>query len=356
MSARTFVRLALTLGVISAGISALHAAPVAPAAMAAKPAGGYHVTQTWSIGGEGGWDYLIADAPSHRLFLSRGDRMVVVDTTSGKVTGEIPGLSGVHGVALAPDLGRGFISNGRSNTVTVFDLATLKVLDTVKSTGENPDCILYDPASKQVFAFNGRTGNATLIDGKTGKVNATIALGGKPEFAAADGKGKVFVNIEDKNQVIAIDAAYGTASAPWALTDCDEPSAMAIDRDHGRLMVGCGNKKMAIVDTASGKVVTTFPIASGVDAAGFDPDTQLAFASCGEGKLTVAHEDAPDHWTVVENVETRSGARTMALDTATHTVYLVTAQFGPRPAATEKEPRPRPPVLPNSFVVLAVSR
>jgi YVTN family beta-propeller protein len=328
-----------------------------PLAAASAPTPGYHVAHKWTIGGEGFWDYLIADGATHRLYLSRGDRVVVVDTETGKPAGEITGQSGVHGVALAPELGRGFISNGRSSMVTIFDLKTLKVISEVKSTGENPDCIMYDPASKQVFAFNGRSGSATAINAETGKVTGTIPLGGKPEFAAADGKGKVFVNIEDKNEVVEIDAAKVTALAHWPLAGCDEPSAMAIDREHGRLVIGCGGtKKMAIVDSSSGKVVTTLPIGAGVDAAGFDPGTQFAFTSNGEGSLTVAHEDTPDSWSVVQTVPTQQGARTMALDDATHTIFVVTAEFGPRPPATEKDPRPRAPMKPNTFVVLVVSK
>jgi DNA-binding beta-propeller fold protein YncE len=348
------------LGVVASLIGLLTLVPQARGQAAAASAGahasGYHVAQKWNLGGEGGWDYLLADGDSHRLYLSRGDRVVVVDTESGKPAGEITGLSGVHGVAIAPELGRGFISNGRSSTVTIFDLKTLKANEQVKVTGENPDCILYDPASKRVFAFNGRTNNATVIEAASGKVVGTVALGGRPEFAAADGKGKVFVNIEDKSEVVQIDAATAAATARWPLTGCEEPSAMAIDRAHQRLVVGCGNKKMAVVDSTSGKVVTTVPIGEGVDAAGFDAATQLAFTSNGEGTLTVVHEDTPDKWTVVENVPTQTGARTMALDEKSHTVYSVTAQFGPRPAATKEQPRPRPPMVPNSFVVLVVSR
>ena len=323
---------------------------------AAAAGSGYHVTQKYALGGEGGWDYLAMDSAARRLYVTRGIHVIVIDADSGKVVGDITDLSGVHGVALAPDLGRGFISNGRSSVITIFDLKTLKVLDTVKSTGENPDAILYDPATKRVFAFNGRSKSATVVDGATGKVAGTIALDGKPEFAAADGKGKVFVNIEDKNEVAAIDAQKLAVLGTWPLAGCEEPSGMAIDRAHGRLVIGCGNKVMPIVDTASGKVVATAPIGEGVDATGFDPGAGLAFSSNGEGTLTVVHEDSPDKWTVVENVPTQRGARTLAVDEKEHRVYLVTAQFGERPAPTKEEPHPRPPMVPNTFVVLVVGK
>jgi DNA-binding beta-propeller fold protein YncE len=334
-----------------------------PAALGASAAGaqaaggsGYKVMQKYTLGGEGGWDYLTVDSVGHRLYLTRGNHVMVVDTESGKPVADIADLSGTHGVALAVDLGKGFISNGRNSTITVFDLKTDKVLDTMKSTGENPDAIIYDPASKRVFAFNGRSKNATAIDAATGKVAGTVALDGRPEFAVADGKGKVFVNIEDKAEVQAIDARKLAVVATWPLAGCEEPSGMAIDRTHGRLVIGCANKVMPIVDTASGKVVATVPIGQGVDATGFDPGTGLAYSSNGDGTLTVVHEDAPDKWTVVDNVPTQKGARTMALDEKTHKVYLVTANFGEPPAATTEQPHPRPPMVPGTFTLLVVGK
>jgi DNA-binding beta-propeller fold protein YncE len=333
------------------------AAPAAkPAAVAAQGKSGYHVSKELPLGGEGGWDYLTVDAAARRLYVSHATKVVVVDADSGKVVGEVANLSGVHGIAVAPDLGRGFISNGRSSMITIFDLKTLATLGEVKSTGENPDAILYDPPSGRVFAFNGRTGNATVIEGKTGTVAGTIALGGKPEFAATDLKGTVFVNIEDKSEIAVINVKDLTVKAHWPLKPCEEPSGLAFDRKHRRLISGCSNKLAAVVDADSGKVVTTVPIGDGVDANGFDPVTGLAFSSNGEGTLTVIHEDTPDRFTVVENVPTRRGARTMALDEKTHNVFLPTAQFGPPPAATAEQPRPRPAILPNTFVVLVVSR
>jgi len=326
---------------------------------AAAPAGksGYNVAREIALGGEGGWDYLAVDAAARRLYVTRSTRVVVLDADSGKVVGEIGGLSGVHGVALADELGRGFISNGRSSTVTIFDLKTLAKLGEVKSTGDNPDAILYEPSTQRVFAFNGRSGNATVLEAATGKVAGTVALGGKPEFATADAKGKVFVNLEDKSEVAAIDAHTLAVLARWPLKPCEEPSGMAIDRSSRRLLSGCGNQMAAIVDADGGKVVATVPIGKGVDANAFDPGTGLGFSSNGgDGTLTVIRRDAPDRWSVVENVPTRRGARTMALDEKTHTIFLVTAQFGPAPAATPEQPRPRPAILPGSFVILVVSR
>jgi DNA-binding beta-propeller fold protein YncE len=331
----------------------------APALFAAPPAApaapGYHLAKEIPLGGEGGWDYLTVDSAGRRLYVSHAAKVVVVDVDSGKTVGEVGNLSGVHGIAIASDLGRGFISNGRASTVTIFDLKTLATIAEVKVTGENPDAILYDPATHQVFAFNGRSKNATVLEGKTGKVVGTIALGGKPEFATSDAAGKVFVNIEDVSEVIAIDAKSLAVKAHWPLKPCESPSGMAIDRKHHRLLIGCENEMAAVMDNTNGKVVTTVPIGKGVDANGFDPTTGLGYSSNGEGTLTVIREETPDRFTVAETVTTRKGARTMALDEKTHTVYLPTAQFGPAPAATPEQPRPRPTILPNTFTVLVVS-
>jgi len=327
--------------------------PGAPPAAAAPPPG-YHLRKTLPLGGDGGWDYLAFDSAARRLYVTRGTRVVVVDPDTGKTVGEIPNLSGVHGVALANDLGRGFISNGRSDQVTVFDLQSLKVLAQLKSTGQNPDAILYDPFSHRVFAFNGRGGSATAFDAASGQVAGTVPLGGKPEFATSDRKGSVFVNIEDKNEVVAIDAAKLAVAHRWPLAGCDEPSGMAIDAAHQRLIVGCGNETSVIVDSATGREVAKLPIGKGVDANGFDPGTGNGFASCGDGTLTVMHEDTPDKWTVAAKVPTRKGARTMTVDEKTHDVYLVTADFGPPPAPTAEVPHPRPAMLPGTFVILVV--
>ena len=333
---------------------------VSLAAMAlAAPAGpGYHVVQTYKVGGEGGWDYLTADAAARRLYISRGTHVMVLDLDSGKTVGDIPDTPGVHGIALAPERGKGFTSNGREGTVTVFDLSTLKPIgEKVKVGGENPDAILYDPATKRVFTFNGRSHDATAIDAIDGKVLGMIKLDGKPEFAASDAKGEVFVNIEDKSELTAIDPQKLEVKKTWPLAPCTEPSGLSIDRKHRRLFVGCDNKMMAVVDADSGKVLATPAIGEGVDATTFDEGTGLAFASCGQdGVLTVVKEDSPDKFSVAENVPTKKGARTMALDSKTHNAFVVTADFGPRPEATADNPHPRPPMLPDSFVVLVVGK
>jgi DNA-binding beta-propeller fold protein YncE len=315
---------------------------------------GYHVVTTYKLGGDGGWDYLTTDAGARRIYISRGTHVMVVDADSGKSVGDIADTPGVHGIALAPELGRGFTSNGREGTVSIFDIKTLATSSKVK-VGDNPDAILYDPATKRVFTFNGRSQDSTAIDAASGKVLGTIKLDGKPEFAASDAKGKIFVNIEDKNELTAIDPTKLVVTATWPLAPCESPSGLSIDRKNRRLFVGC-EKMMAVVDADSGKVLATPPIADGVDATAFDEETGLAFASCGEGVLTVVKEESPDKFSVAENVPTQPGARTMALDAKTHNVYVVTAQFGPPPAATPDNPHPRRSILPDSFVALVVSK
>lgn len=316
---------------------------------------GLHVINTYKLGGEGGWDYLEVDSDAHHLFISRGTHVIVMDVDTGKTVADIPDTPGVHGIALAPELGRGFTSNGREGSVTIFDLKTLKPITKVQGVGENPDAILYDPATKRAFTFNGRSGDSTAIDAASGKIAGKIALGGKPEFAVSDEKGEIFVNLEDKNELLALDPKDLKLRSRWPLAPCDSPSGLAMDRKNRRLFVGC-DQKMAVVDADSGKVLATLPIGDGVDANRFDPDNNLAFASCGEGVLTVVEEESPEKFGVVQNVKTERGARTMALDYKTHKIYLVTAQFGPRPAPTTDNPRSRPPILPDSFEVLVVGK
>jgi DNA-binding beta-propeller fold protein YncE len=316
---------------------------------------GYHLINTYKLGGEGGWDYLTLDSSARRLYISRATHVIVMDADSGKVVGDIPDTPGVHGIALAPELGRGFVSNGREGTVTIFDIHTLKLIAKVKA-GENPDCILYDPATQRVFTFNGRSHDSTAIDAASGKVLGTIKLEGKPEFAVSDGKGELFVNIEDKSQIDAIDPQKLQVKASWPLAPCEEPSGLAIDRKHRRLFSGCHNKMMAVLDADTGKVIATPAIGEGVDANVFDPKTELAFASCGEGVLTVVHEESPNKFAVVENVPTQQGARTMALDEKTHKIYTVTAKFGPPPPPTAENPHPWHTILPDTFVVLVLGR
>lgn len=323
------------------------------AAFAADP--GYHIVKTYKVGGEGGWDYLTLDSTSRRLYISRATHVVVLDADSGQSVGDIPDTPGVHGIALAPGLGRGFISNGREGTVSIFDLKTLKLISKVKA-GENPDAILYDPATKRVFAFNGRSHDSTAIDAASGTVLGTIKLDGKPEFAASDENGGIFVNIEDKSELTAIDPAKLSVKASWPLAPCESPSGLAIDRKNRRLFSGCDNRIMAVIDADSGKVLTTLPIGDGVDATAFDPGTGLAFASCGEGVLSVIQENSANQFSSLGNATTERGARTMALDPKTHNVFVVTAKFGPPPPPTADQPRPRPTILPDSFVVLVLSK
>lgn len=351
---------AATAGIIAALAAAL-AVPaglaLAPVPATAQAAPHYHVVRRAKPGGEGFWDYMTADPAGHRLFVSHGTHVQVVDLHSLRVVGDIPNTPGVHGIALAPELERGFTSNGRDTSVTIFDLKTLKPIGTVKVTGRNPDAILYDPATRRVFTFNHHEdGNATAIDAATGRVVGTIALHGTPEFAQSDAAGRVFVNIEDSSAVVAINARTLAVEARWPLAPCQHPTGMAIDRQHGRLFVGCGNHVMAVMDTHTGKVLSAVPVGAGVDATRYDPGTGLAFSSNGrDGTLSVVHEASPGHWAVLETVPTQLGARTMALDTETHHVYVVTASFEPRPAGTPQNRRRRPRTVPGSFVLLELA-
>jgi len=275
---------------------------------------------------------------------------------SEKVVGEIPNTQGVHGIALAMDLEKGFISDGRANDVTIFDMKTLKTLGTV-AAGANPDAIVYDAGTKRIFTMNGRSKDSTAIDAVAGKVLSTIALPGKPEFSVSGGRGGIFVNIEDKGEMLRIDAEKLTVTNTWPLTPCESPSGLAMDRVQRRLFSGCENKLMAVIDADSGKLIASLPIGEGVDATAFDPGTGYAFASNGQSAtLTVVHENSPSNFTVVEDVPTRKGARTMTLDRETHQVFLVTADFGPPPAVTADNSHPRPAILPGSFVVLVYAK
>jgi DNA-binding beta-propeller fold protein YncE len=316
----------------------------------------YHVVRHIPIGGEGGWDYLTVDAASRRIFVSHGTEVVVVNADSGKIVGRIPKTDGVHGIALAPELGRGFISNGRTSTMTVFDLASLRTLEEVKTTGERPDAILYDAATKRVFTFNAGGKNATAFDAKSNAVAGTIDLGGKPEFAQADGKGRIFVNIEDTSEIAVIDAKALKVVNRWKLAPCEEPSGLAFDIKHHRLFSGCDNQTMAVSDSDTGRVVTTVPIGEGVDANAFDEKRQLAFSSNGgSATLTVVAERSPDKYDVLANLATKRGARTMALDRKTGHIFLATAEFGPPPAPTAERPHPRPTILPDTFELIEVA-
>ena len=320
------------------------------AATAWAAATGYHLLKEIKVGGEGGWDDLTMDSASRRLYLSHNTHVVVVDPDAGKVVGDIPDTPGVHGIALAPELNRGFITNGRGNNVTVFDLKTLKAVSQTPA-GDNPDTIRYEPKSARVFVFNGRSNNATVIDAKTAKVAATIPMGGKPEFAVADDKGHVYVNIEDTNEVVEIDAAKASPTKRYSLKPCDGPSGLAIDVKKRRLFSVCGNRMMAISDPDAGKVIATPATGPGTDGAGFDPTTGYAFSSNGgDGTLTIVKE-VGGKWEVQENVATQRGARTMAVDEKTHNVYLSVAE--PTPAAAGQRGRG---FLPDSFKVLVIGK
>ena len=316
---------------------------------------GYHLIKKVKLGGEGSWDYLTVDSASRRVFISRGTHVMVVDADEGRVLGDIPNTAGVHGIALVPELNKGFTSNGRAATATIFDLKTLKALGEVK-TDKDPDAIIYDAVSKRVFTFNGDAATATAIDAATGKVVGTVALGGGPEFAVSDGKGHIFVNLEDKSQLVKFDPVTLKVENAWPLAPCESPSGLAIDAEHEILVVGCHNKLMTFVDGNSGRVIGAVPIGQGVDANRFDPETGFAFASCGDGTVTVAHEDSPDKFSLVDTITTQRGARTMELDKSNHNLYLTTAEFGATPAATAEHPRPRPAIVPDTFTLLVFGR
>jgi YVTN family beta-propeller protein len=312
----------------------------------------FKVLDKWTVGGEGGWDYLVVDSPAHRLYLTHGARVEVLDTTTGKSVGAITGLHGTHGVALDDEGKFGYISDGGGNAVVVFDRDNLQTVATIPA-GTNPDGIAFEPVTKTVWAFNGRSKDVTVIDTASRKVIATVALPGKPEFPVADGTGLVFDNIEDKNEIVRLDAKSPKITATWPLTNCESPSGLALDKAGHRLFAVCDGKKMAVLDADSGKQVGNPTIGDGPDAAGFDSKNRLAFSSNGDGTLSVIDAAGSDYKTV-ETVTTAARARTMALDADTSKVYLVTAQFGPAPAATAANPRPRPSVLPGSFTVLVV--
>ena len=310
----------------------------------------YKLADRVKLGGEGGWDYVTYDPAGNRVFITRGSHVMVVDAKTLKQTADITDLQGVHGVALAQELGKGFITSGGDNMLAIFDLKTLKVTDKVK-VGERPDAILYDASAKRVYTFNAKTQDATVVDAKTGKVIGSVALGGKPEAGVADGKGNVYVNIEDRSEIVRIDTKNLTVAEHYPMAGCDDPSALAYDAAHRRLFAGCASKIVAVVDPEAGRLVTTADIGGGVDGGTFDPKTQQIFMSCGaDGVVTVIHEDSPDKYSVVQNVATAKGARTMALDPESNTIYTVTAQFDPTPPPAGQ----RRKVLPDTFELLVV--
>ena len=315
--------------------------------------GPYHVLKEIPVGDDGGWDYLSVDAAGRRLYIAHATKVVVIDLDRETVVGEILGTPGVHGFAVAPELNRGFSSNGRESKAGIVDLKTLRTLSKV-DTGQNPDAILFEPAHQEVYTFNGRGQSATVLDANSGKVVATVKLPGKPEFAVCDSNaGRIYNNIEDQNTVVVLDTGTHQVVNTWPIAPGEEASGMAFDQAHHRLFLGCGNKLMVMMDSTNGKVVATVPIGEGVDANAFDPATQLAFASSGgDGTVTIAHEDSPEKLTVVQTLKTEQGARTMTLDPKTHKIYLASAKYETQVSPPAGAPPQRPRMLPGSFRVL----
>ena len=324
-----------------------------PVLSASTPSGpsGYHLIDSLVLGGEGGWDLYGLDTAAQQLYISRGTRVQVVDCKKNSLVGEIPNTNGVHGIAIAPFAGKGFTSNGKDSSVTVFDLKTLKQLAIVKVQASKPDAILFEPTSKRIFVFNGGSNNAVAINAVNNAVIGAVSFEGKPELAVADEKGHLFVNLEDKSLVVAFDAATLKILHTWPLAPGKEPTGLSIDRKNHRLFSACGNNLMIVLDSDSGKVIAQLPIGSGVDGAGFDPSANFAFSSNGEGTLTIVREESPLKFGVLENVPTRRGARTMALDEKTHRIYMVSARFGTPPAPTADHPHPRPPIEAGSVTL-----
>src|SRR5712691_4067194 len=293
----------------------------------------YRITHTYTLGGDGGWDYIVPDPPNHRLFIGRQNRVMVVDEDKGTLLGEVAGIQGAHGTALADATGHGFATSGNDQSVVMFDLKTFKVLGRIPAA-EDADAIIYDSASNRVFTFNGDAHSSTVIDPRAGTVITNIPLGGKPEYGASAGDGKVYANLTDKSEVVEIDTKTATVSRRWSTAPCKQPVSMALDTAHHRLFSGCRSGVLAVSDYQAGKVITTLPIGMGVDGAGFDAASGNAFAANADGTLTVIHQDAPDQYHVVENVQTAPAARNMGLDVTNHRVFIVSAKFGPSPAGT----------------------
>jgi YVTN family beta-propeller protein len=328
-------------------------------ALASPPDGGYHLLKKYDLGAAPGgkeyWDYITFDAATRRLYISHNTEVKVVDANSGAVVGSIPDLKRVHGIALVPDVGRGFISDGGADEAVAFDLKSLKVTNHIK-TGGNPDCIIYDPASKHIFTMNGKTSDSSVIDPSALTVIATIPMTGRPEYAVADGSGMIYDNLEDKNEVVALDSRTNTIKAHWPIAPAEEATAMDMDIRHRRLFIGGRNKLLAVMDADNGKVLQTFPIGAGVDTNVYEPETRLLFTATREGTLHVFHEDSPDKFSVVETVKTEFGARNMALDPKSHKLFIDTADFVPAPAATADQPKPQPTPIPGTFRLLVYGR
>ncbi|HVA94509.1 MAG TPA: YncE family protein [Candidatus Dormibacteraeota bacterium] len=327
-----------------------------PGAAAGQKSPGYHQVERVTLGGPGRWDYFEVQQSTHRIFIPRGTHMMILNP-EGKLLEDIKGLEGTHGIVFAPKLKRAFTTNGDAKSVTIFNTDTLKPIQTVNLVDRAPDGILYDPASQRVFTFNDDPAtDSTAIDARTGKVLGKIQLPDKAETAQADGMGHVFVNIEDKAELTEFNSRTLKVMHTWSLAPCKIPTGQSIDLVHKRLFVGCRSGILAVVNYTNGKVVATWPIGKGVDATRYDPETKLVFASCGDGTITVAHQDSADKYTTVQTITTEVGARTMALDEGNHNIYTVTSNFGPPPPATKDEPHPRPTVISSTFRFLAYSR
>jgi DNA-binding beta-propeller fold protein YncE len=309
------------------------------------------VTHTYTLGGDGSWDYVVPDPPGHRLFIARQNRVMVVDEDKGTLIGEVAGIQGAHGTAIAQATGHGFATQGNDQSVAMFDLKTFKVLGRIPAA-EDADAILYDSASNRVFTLNGDAHSSTVIDPRAGTLITNIPLGGKPEYGASGGDGKVYANLTDTSEVVEIDAKSATVARRWSTAPCKQPVAMAIDTAHHRLFSGCRSGLMAVSDYQAGKVVATLPIGTGVDGAGFDAATGDVFASNADGTLTVIHQDSPDQYHVVENLQTPPGSRNMGLDPKNHRVYVVSGKFGPVPTGGKG----KGPVLPGSFTLMTIER
>jgi DNA-binding beta-propeller fold protein YncE len=335
--------------------SCLLGADLAYAATIPEQGGGFEIVNRFHIPGTGRWDLLTLDAKHHRLFISRATHVQVIDTDTGKIVGDIPDTLGVHGIALADDLNEGFTSNGKGDSITVFDLTTLKVTGNIKISGSNPDIILYEPLTRHVFTFNGHSDSATVIDAVVHKEIKTITLPGKPELAVSDKSGRVYVNIENKSEIDVIDSRSNRVIKHYPLGKGFEPTGLAFDQKHHRLFSVCANRIMDILDSRTGRIVAEVAIGAGPDAAAFDPALGIAFSPNRDGTLTLVKERDADHFSVVQNLITQQGARSMAYDPASHRAYLVTASFGAIPPATVEEPRPKPEIIPDSLVVLLVS-
>jgi DNA-binding beta-propeller fold protein YncE len=331
--------------------SALVLAVATTTSLLAQLPSSYRITHTYTLGGDGSWDYIVPDPPSHRLFIARQNRVMVVDEDSGMLLGEVTGIQGAHGTAIAENMGHGFATSGRDQTVVMFDLKTFKALGRIPAA-EDADAIVYDSASNRVFTLNGDAHSSTAIDARAGTLITNIPLGGKPEYGASAGDGKVYANLTDTSEVVEIDAKTATVARRWSTAPCKQPVAMAVDTARHRLFSGCRSGVMAISDYQAGKVVATVPIGAGVDGAGYDTASGNAFASNADGTLTVVHQDAPDQYHVTENVQTPTGARNMGLDPTNHRVFIVSAKFGPAPAGG----RGRGPVLPGSFTLMTIER